>query len=89
MLRYMEKGRTYYFSFNFYTTMMDKMNDNMHKCGKLLWILAFVAFILAWFSGTQGVVFGFNAQFWFWNALVLGVLAIPVKMGGHMSKTGM
>ena len=61
--------------------------DRRHlKCWlwKLLWILSAAALIVAW-VGIRGdkVLLGLNSLGWFWNALILGVLAIPIKLDCH------
>jgi len=54
-----------------------------YKCWlwKILWLLSLVSFVLA-LVGAYGrqVVLGLEPLAWFWNALVLGVLAMPIKM---------
>ena len=61
--------------------------DRKHsKCllWKGLWTLALITMILAWISNyTQGAFLGYGALVWFWTALVLGVLAIPIKLDCH------
>ncbi len=51
--------------------------------GVVLWSLGMLALVLAWVSiWRQSLVFGLEPLAWFWNALVLGVLALGCK-GGH------
>ena len=48
---------------------------------KALWGLSAVSFVLACVAIKYGVAaFGIDAQHWFWNALILGVLATPIKL---------
>ncbi|MBI1957419.1 MAG: hypothetical protein HYS44_03115 [Candidatus Niyogibacteria bacterium] len=47
---------------------------------KLLWLAGVVSLVLAWIAMKQGPVFKVEALAWFWNALVFGVLALPIKM---------
>jgi len=49
-------------------------------CWKALWGLGVLSFIFAWVAGMQGQVLGYPNAVWFWNALVFGVLAIPIKL---------
>ena len=52
-------------------------------CGAFLWLLAAFALISAWiasFSET-GMFLGLPVAHLYWDALVLGVLAIGVKVG--------
>ncbi len=56
--------------------------------GVVLWTLGMLALVLAWVSiWRQNLVFGLEPLAWFWNALVLGVLALGCKghgcRGGH------
>lgn len=57
-----------------------------YKCWiwKALWILSLASFVVA-LVGAYGrqAVFGLEPLAWFWNALVLGVLAVPVKLDCH------
>jgi len=49
--------------------------DKKHlKCRlwKVLWGLSFLSLVLAWS--------GFDGQYWMWNALVLAMLAVPIKL---------
>lgn len=62
--------------------------DRTHlKCTlwKVLWGISALSIIAAWVSiklatGGQPPVFGLDALFWFWNALLFGMLSIPIKM---------
>ena len=61
--------------------------DRRHlKCWlwKLLWVLAIASLVVAW-VGIKGdkVILGLNSLGWFWNALVMAVLAISVKLDCH------
>ena len=57
--------------------------------GKILWILAALAFIFAWVTILRGAPLGpLDPLFLLWNALVLGVLAIPLKLGGGAKSEG-
>ncbi len=62
--------------------------DRRHfKCllWKGLWGLSALSLIFAWMGSVQSnSVFGFGAQHWFWDALVLGVLAIAIKLDCHI-----
>ena len=48
----------------------------MPLLGKLFWIAGIAALVAAWISGNNGSVWGFGADQWYMNALVMGVLAI-------------
>ena len=51
---------------------------------KLLWLLAAVCLVLAWVAVyMKNLVLGLEPLAWYWNALVLGVLAMPIKMDCH------
>lgn len=51
--------------------------------GMLLWAAAAASLALAWWAvWTKGLVLGLEPLAWYWNALVLGVLAMGCK-GGH------
>ena len=55
----------------------------IHKCWiwKGLWVLAILAFVLALVaSKNNAAVFSLDAAHWYWNALILGVLAVPIKL---------
>lgn len=54
-----------------------------HYLGVLLWLLAVAAFVFAWIANVKGAMLGFDASKWYADALILGVLAIPLKMKGH------
>ena len=63
-------------------------HDKMHwgcclrpLLGKLLWVVAAFALIAAWLSGSTGAFWGREAMTWYWDALVLGVLALGLR--GH------
>ena len=54
---------------------------------KVLWALCAISLVLAWMSGINGMMFNLPAGIWFWTALVLGVLAIPIKLDCHSCNT--
>lgn len=67
-----------------------KMGKHLIKCWlwKVLWVLAAVAFVLAWVSVIRQAPIGqFDPLFLFWNALILGVLATPIKLDCHSCET--
>lgn len=48
---------------------------------KVMWGIAALSFILAWVSVIMRAPIGqFDPLFLLWNALVLGVLAVPIKL---------
>ncbi|MEK9170072.1 MAG: hypothetical protein AAB674_00285 [Patescibacteria group bacterium] len=48
--------------------------------GTGLWCLAVLALVLAWVAVfKRDLVFGLEPLAWYWNALVVGVLALPLK----------
>ena len=51
---------------------------------KMLWGLGLVSLVLAWFSLAQGEIAELDTATWFWNALVLGVLSISIKLDCHV-----
>ncbi len=51
--------------------------------GALFWFAALVSLIFAWVATAQGTVWGLDASHWYGDALVLGVLAIPLKLKRH------
>ena len=58
-------------------------NKHLIKCWlwKAMWGLAILSFILAWVSVIRRAPIGqFDPLFLLWNALVLGVLATPIKL---------
>ena len=61
--------------------------DKRHvKCllWKALWGLGALSFIFALVADTQtGSLFGLDSGFWFWCALILAVLSIPIKIDCH------
>jgi len=68
-----------------------KVGKHVIKCWlwKGMWALAAFAFVLAWISVIRQAPIGqFDPLFLFWNALILGILAIPVKLDCHDSCTG-
>lgn len=59
------------------------MKKHLIKCWlwKVMWALAVLSFILAWVSVLMRAPIGqFDPLFLLWNALVLGVLATPIKL---------
>lgn len=54
--------------------------------GLILWIAASASLLMAWVAVyRRGLVWGLEPLAWYWNALVLGVLALGKKGGGHGS----
>jgi hypothetical protein len=57
-----------------------------YSFGAFLWGAAFLSLIFSWIANRNGVLFTLEASDWYANALIFGVLAIPLKMkGGHCS----
>ena len=59
------------------------MSKHLMKCWlwKGMWSLGALAFLLAWVSVImQAPIGSLDPLFLFWNALILGILAIPVKL---------
>lgn len=59
------------------------MNKKHLKCWlwKILWGLSAIAFAFAWISVFRGAPFGqFDPLFLLWNALILGILSVPIKL---------
>ncbi|MBI5456154.1 hypothetical protein HY969_00240 [Candidatus Kaiserbacteria bacterium] len=55
---------------------------------KILWGLSVLAFALAWVSVLRKAPIGqFDPLFLFWNALILGVLAVPIKLDCQTCET--
>ena len=53
-----------------------------------MWGLSALCVLLAWYTNfAQSTVATMGALAWFWNALVLGVLAIPIKLDCHNCAT--
>ncbi|OGZ99449.1 MAG: hypothetical protein A3G49_00535 [Candidatus Sungbacteria bacterium RIFCSPLOWO2_12_FULL_41_11] len=52
----------------------------MPLAGIILWLASSAALILAWLSG-NGFMLGRNSVQWYWDALILGVLAVGSKLG--------
>ncbi len=50
---------------------------------KILWSFAGLSLVLSWGGFEQGVVATLPVEMWLWNSLVLGVLAISVKLDCH------
>ncbi len=62
--------------------MKSFLSHNM-KCllWKALWLAGVVAFVLGWVSiYKQAPMLGLDPLGWYWNALILVALSIPVKM---------
>ena len=64
--------------------MDEKKHDTMHwlccwrpLSGIILWVAAAICLIFAWVA-KDTVYLGYSGLGWYWNALVLGVLAIPM-----------
>ena len=61
--------------------------DRKHfKCllWKGLWGLSALAFLTACFAARKNMlIWGFGSEKLFWDALILGVLAIPIKLDCH------
>lgn len=78
-----------------------KVCCRMHWCcctlpllSGLFWLLALVALVFGWVAW-QDVFLGWGAQWWFWNALILGVLSLYGRgkslgacKGGHCGSCG-
>jgi len=55
-----------------------------YSFGALFWTAAFLALIFAWIANQEGNLFSLEASDWYANALILAVLAVPLKIkGGH------
>lgn len=51
---------------------------------KILWVLGAASLVLGVWGAYQGVfVLGFDPLVWYWNALILVALSIPVKLDCH------
>ena len=50
--------------------------------GIILWIAALVSLVYAWVATLQGSLLGQHASFWFGTAMVLAVLAVPLRLQG-------
>ena len=60
------------------------------KCNlwKFMWIMSVAFLISAWYSLLSKVALaGLDPLAWFWSALVLGVLCVPVKLDCHSCGT--
>ncbi|HWO07432.1 MAG TPA: hypothetical protein VNM40_02515 [Candidatus Paceibacterota bacterium] len=67
-----------------------KMGRHLLKCWlwKALWGLAVLCFVLAWVSVLRQAPIGqFDPLFLFWNALILGILAVPIKLDCQTCET--
>jgi len=58
--------------------------DKKHaKCWlwKVLWAGSLISLGLAWLGVlNQSLIFGLGPEVWLWDALILGVLSIPIKL---------
>jgi hypothetical protein len=59
----------------------------------LMWLASIVALILSWVSvmNVEGAIWGYGPQWWIWNAVMFGILALyggSRKMGGHKGMCG-
>lgn len=66
------------------------MQKHLIKCWlwKGMWGVAAFAFALAWVSVLRRApVFQLDPIFLLWNSLILGILAIPVKLDCHKCET--
>ena len=51
--------------------------------GKVLWVASALSLLLAWVAVyRRGLVFNLEPLAWYWNALILGVLAVGAKVEG-------
>jgi len=53
-----------------------------HWVGGLFWLAALAALICAWIAAAYGSAYGLDAGHWYSDAIVLGILAIPLKLKG-------
>lgn len=61
--------------------MQPDKEELMRVLWKTLWAAAALCLLAALVSIKDGVpLFGLSISFWYWNALVLGVLSIPVRL---------
>lgn len=51
--------------------------------GALLWIASIFSLVCAWIAGEGGATLGIASGTWYANALIFGVLAIPLKLKKH------
>ncbi|MDP2696332.1 MAG: hypothetical protein Q8O87_03745 [bacterium] len=58
--------------------------------GAALWFLAVIALVFAWIASgrTTGTFLGLPVAHLFWDALILGVLALGQKVGKHCGGHG-
>ncbi len=65
------------------------MSTKHLKCWlwKLLWVLGALSLVLAWVAGVNGQVLQLPGIVWFFNALVFGILAVPIKLDCHSCDT--
>ena len=52
----------------------------MPLAGIILWLASATTLVFAWLSG-NGFMLGRNSTQWYWDALVLGILAVGAKLG--------
>jgi hypothetical protein len=58
------------------------MTQKMKKVSMILWVIAALMYVGGFLALASGSEFlSVNWQTWFWNALVLGVLVLGVKLG--------
>lgn len=62
-------------------------HDKMHMsccwlplAGIILWLASATALTFAWLS-SEGFILGRSSFHWYWDALILGVLAVGSKLG--------
>jgi len=65
-----------------YHTKCDWNCSCWHVLGVLLWTAAVISLVYAWVATKNGAILELEANFWFGNALILGILAIPLKLKG-------
>ena len=53
-----------------------------HILGIILWVAAVIALVYAWVATLQDSILGQRSSFWFANAMVLGILAAPLRLRG-------
>jgi len=48
---------------------------------KLFWVGGLLALVLAWVGVLkQSLILGVSPELWLWDALILGILSIPIKL---------
>ncbi len=48
--------------------------------GALLWLAGFVSLVFAWVAVNKDTFLGYDPIFWMFNAMIFGILAIPLKL---------